>query len=225
MTTSDLFTSEVVLRLGPVPVTRTMVTSAVVSAVLVGTLAWVGRQVRTRPEGRPAALGRLLVRFLAQLVEQTAGRPSPRLEVFAGTLFLFILASAVLGQLPGVSPPTSSLPTAVALAVLVFLAVPVAGIRARGALGYLRHYLQPSPLLLPLHVISELSRTIALALRLFGNMMSGQLVVALMVALVGFLVPVPLMALDLLIGALQAYIFTTLGCVYVGAAIQLGEHE
>jgi len=110
-----------------------------------------------------------------------------------------------------------------ALAVLVFLAVPVAGIRARGVRGYLAGYFRPNPLLFPLHVISELSRTLALALRLFGNMMSGQLVVAVIVALVGVLVPVPLMALDLLIGCLQAYIFTILASVYIGAASQLEE--
>ena len=101
--------------------------------------------------------------------------------------------------------------------------VPVAGIAARGPRGYLVHYVRPNPLLFPLHVVSELSRTVALALRLFGNMMSGHLVVGLIVALVGPFVPVPLMALDLLIGLLQAYIFTVLACVYIGAAIRVGE--
>ena len=91
--------------------------------------------------------------------------------------------------------------------------------------GYLTDYVRPNPLLFPLHVISELSRTVALALRLFGNMMSGHLVVALLVALAGLFVPVPLMALDLLIGLLQAYIFTVLACVYIGAAIRVGEGE
>ena len=107
----------------------------------------------------------------------------------------------------------------------MFVAVPIAGIQKLGIVGYLAHYLRPNPLLLPLHVISELSRTLALALRLFGNMMSGHLVVSLIVAMVGALVPVPLMALDLLIGFLQAYIFTILACVYVGAAIRIGESE
>lgn len=121
--------------------------------------------------------------------------------------------------------PTADLPAAAALATLVFAAVPVAGVRARGLGGYLRHYLRPTPILFPLHVISELSRTVALALRLFGNMMSGHLVVALIVALVGVLVPVPLMALDLLIGLLQAYIFTILTAVYIGAAARVGEQS
>lgn len=110
-------------------------------------------------------------------------------------------------------------PIPVTLAVVVFLAVPVAGIRARGLRGYFR----PHPLLAPLHVISELSRTVALSVHLFGNMMSGHLIVAMLVAPTGFLVPIPLMALDVLIGLLQAYIFATLATVYVGAAIQATE--
>ncbi len=221
----DLFSDQVLAEWGAIPLTSTMISSAAVSVLLVVSMAWVARAVREQPDGRLAAGGRMTFRFLADLVRQSAGRPSPTLEVFGGSLFLFIFASVLLGQLPGVRTPTSNLAAAAALAFLIFIAVPVAGIRARGPLGYLRRYLRPNPLLLPLHLISELSRTVALALRLFGNMMSGQLVVALIVALAGFLVPVPLMALDLLIGFLQAYIFTILGCVYIGAAIQVGEEQ
>jgi F-type H+-transporting ATPase subunit a len=101
--------------------------------------------------------------------------------------------------------------------------VPIAGIRANGVRGYLKHYLSPNPLLFPLHILSELSRTFALSVRLFGNMMSGHLIVALLVALAGLFVPTPLMALDLLIGLLQAYIFAILATVYIGAAIRTGD--
>jgi F-type H+-transporting ATPase subunit a len=219
----EIFTEQVFLWLGPWPVTRTMATSALTSLLLV-LLAWrVARAVVHRPGSRLAAAGRLGYGYLRDLVTQAAGRPSPGLEVLAGTLFLFILGAAVLGQLPSIPTPTSNLSATGALAAIVFVAVPVAGIRARGVRGYLGHYFRPNPVLFPLHVVSEMSRTLALALRLFGNMMSGQLVVALFVALVGLVVPVPLMALDLLIAALQAYIFTILASVYVGAAIQVGE--
>lgn len=154
---------------------------------------------------------------------EAVGRPSHGLEIFSGSLFLFIAGATVVGELPSVPAPTANLAATSALAVLVFLAVPFAGIRAQGLSGYLKHYFRPNPVLFPLHLISELSRTLALALRLFGNMMSGHLIVALFVALVGLLVPVPLMALDLLIGLLQAYIFTILASVYIGAAIRIGE--
>ena len=203
----EIFSDPVLAWLGPVPVTRVMVTSAATSAVLIALALVLARAVVRRPAGRTAA----------------AGRPSPMLEVFGGTLFLFISGAAVIGQLPGVPAPTSNLPATAALAVLVFVAVPFAGVRAQGPLGYLAGYFKPNPLLFPLHLISELSRTLALALRLFGNMLSGHLVVAMIVALVGLFLPVPLMALDLLIGLLQAYIFTVLACVYVGAAIRVGE--
>ena len=222
---AEIFTDRVLAWLGPVPVTRTMLTSAATSVMLVAVFAWLGRAVVRRPFGRLAAAARLTLGFLRDLVTEAAGRPSPGLEVFAGTLFLFITGAAVVGQLPGVPAPTANLSATSALAVLVFLAVPVAGVRVHGAAGYLRHYFRPNPLLFPLHLVSEISRTLALALRLFGNMMSGHLIVALIVVLVGPLLPVPLMALDLLIGLLQAYIFTVLASVYLGAAIRIGEED
>ncbi|HUB08801.1 MAG TPA: F0F1 ATP synthase subunit A [Myxococcales bacterium] len=217
----EIFGDRVLLWLGPVPLTRTMATSALTSLLLVAACALAARAVLGRPEGRLAAAGRLTFGFLHDLVTDAAGGPAPNLEIFAGSLFLFIAGAAVVGQLPEVPNPTSNLAATSALAILVFLAVPVAGIRARGPLGYLKEYFRPSPLLFPLHLISEISRTLALSMRLFGNMMSGQLIVAVLVALVGLIVPVPLMALDLLIGFLQAYIFTILASVYVGAAIQI----
>lgn len=221
----EIFSERVLVWLGPVPITATMVTSALTSLALVIGFGLLTMAVLRRPSGRLAAAGRLSFGFLHKLVTEAVGRRSPGLEIFSGSLFLFISGAAVLGQLPRIAAPTSNLAATSALAALVFLAVPVAGIRAHGPLGYLKHYFRPNPLLFPLHVVSELSRTLALALRLFGNMMSGHLIVALIVVLVGLIVPVPLMALDLLIGFLQAYIFTILASVYVGAAIRVGEGE
>ncbi len=117
--------------------------------------------------------------------------------------------------MPGVHPATANLATTSALATIVFLAVPIAGVRAQGAWNYVKRYFQPNPLLFPLHLISEVSRTLALSVRLFGNIMSGHLVVAILFSLSGLLVPTPLMALDLLIGLLQAYIFAVLATVYL----------
>jgi F-type H+-transporting ATPase subunit a len=219
----QIFGETVVLWLGRVPVTATMLTSLLISLALVGVVLVLRLGLSRSPSGTPAALALLTVEWIDRLVREVVGRPEPALVTLSGSLFLFIAACNLAGQLPGVRPPTASLATTSALAVIVFLAVPVAGIRARGVRGYLLGYFRPNPLLLPLHVISELSRTLALSMRLFGNMMSGHLIVALLVALTGFLVPMPLMALDMLIGLLQAYIFAVLATVYVGAAIRTGE--
>lgn len=219
----QIFGEVVVLWIGRIPVTATMITSFFISLALVG-VVWVLRVALSRsPSSTPATLALLTVEWLDRLVRDVAGRAEPALVALSGSLFLFIAACNLAGQLPGVRPPTASLATTSALAIIVFLAVPVAGIRARGVRGYLLGYFRPNPLLAPLHVISELSRTLALAMRLFGNMMSGHMVVALLVMLTGFLVPMPLMALDMLIGLLQAYIFAVLATVYVGAAIRTGE--
>lgn len=222
----DLFGSAEVGTLGGIPVTAGMVGSLLVTAGLLVAAAWLGHGARHRPSSRTAAAARLLVGFLEGIAREGAGRDAPLLAVFGGTMFLFVAGSSLYGQLPGVRAPTADLVVAATLALTVFVAVPIAGVRAHGPLGYLKHYAEGGVLLAPIEVISELSRTLALALRLFGNMMSGHLVVALLVSLVGLLVPVPLMALDLAIGFIQAYIFTILACVYVGAAIQVEEsHE
>jgi F-type H+-transporting ATPase subunit a len=220
---SQIFGETVVAWLGPVPLTTTMLTSLVISLALVGVALGLRLALGRSPASLPAAVALLTVEWLDDLVRDVAGRAEPAIVTLCGSLFLFIAACNLSGQLPGVRPPTASLATTSALAILVFLAVPVVGIRARGLRGYLLGYFRPNPILAPLHVISELSRTLALSMRLFGNMMSGHLVVALLVALTGFLVPMPLMALDVLIGLLQAYIFTILATVYVGAAMRAGE--
>lgn len=218
-----IFDDPVVWHIGPIPITRTILTTVGVSLVLMALAALFRAAVKSHPEGSLAALAEMIVSWLDDLVTDIVGHPIPWLASFSGSLFLFIAACNLCGQFPGVSPPTANLATTSALALIVFFAVPIAGIANRGVKGYLRHYLSPNPVLLPLHLISELSRTLALAVRLFGNMMSGHLIVALLVALVGFLVPTPLMALDLLIGLLQAYIFTLLSTVYVGAALRSAE--
>ena len=220
---SEIFGEAIVFFVGTVPVTETMITSLSISLLLVTVALGLRLGLKRSRTGTPAALALLTVEWLDRLVRDVAGRAEPALVTLAGSLFLFIATCNLAGQLPGVRPPTASLATTSALALIVFLAVPVAGIRAHGVRGYLVGYFRPNPLLLPLHVISELSRTLALSMRLFGNMMSGHLVVALLVALTGFLVPMPLMALDVLIGLLQAYIFAILATVYVGAAIRSGE--
>lgn len=219
----SIFGEHVLGRVGPFPVTVTMVTSLLLSLALAGVARLLALRVLRRPETMLAALALLTVEWLDALVTEVVGHPEERLVTFSGSAFLFIAACNLSGQIPGTHAPTASLATTSALAATVFAAVPIAGVARLGLRGYLAHYLRPNPLFLPIHLISELSRTLALSLRLFGNIMSGHVVVALLVTLTGFLVPTPLMALDLLIGLLQAYIFAILATVYVGAAIRVGE--
>jgi F-type H+-transporting ATPase subunit a len=208
-----------VFDLGPVPVTQTMLASLGVTAVLAAGAVALRWALRHRPESTPAALARLTVAWVDDTVADIVGHPEPGVAAVVGSLFIFIAGCNLSGLLPGVHPATASLTTTSALAAIVFLTVPACGIRAQGTWRYLKHYLRPTPLMLPLHLVSEISRTVALAMRLFGNIMSTHLLVGLLVALTGFLVPMPFMALDALIGLLQAYIFAVLAAVFIGAAI------
>lgn len=220
-----IFGDPVVFQLGAVPVTETMLASLGVSFALVAAATVFRHAVLNRPDSILAALAKLTVGWLDETVTEIVGRPEPTVAAISGALFIFIAACNLSGQLPGVHPATASLSTTSALAVMVFLAIPVIGVRARGVWGYVKHYFRPNPILFPLHLVSEASRTVALAVRLFGNIMSGHLVVGLLVGLAGFLVPMPFMALDVLIGLLQAYIFAVLSTVFMGAAIGAREEE
>jgi F-type H+-transporting ATPase subunit a len=150
---------------------------------------------------------------------EEVGLENPRKYLgFLGTLFLFVAASSLCTILPGFEPPTASLSTTVALALCVFVAVPFFGIEDRGIGGYLKSYAEPTPIMLPFNLISELSRTLALAVRLFGNMMSGAMIVGILLTITPFLFPIVMTALGLLTGMVQAYIFTILAAVYIAAA-------
>lgn len=139
---------------------------------------------------------------------------------FIGTMFLFIVVSNLLSIVPWYEPPTASLSTTAALALCVFIAVPVFGIAGSGLKGYLRSYLQPNFIMLPFNIISELSRTLALAVRLFGNIMSGGLIITVLLAIAPFFFPIIMSALGMLTGMIQAYIFAILATVYITAATQ-----
>ena len=144
---------------------------------------------------------------------------------FIGTLFLFIVTCNVLAVVPGFRAPTGSLTTTTALALCVFAAVPVFGIASRGLGGYLKTYLQPSPFMLPFNLISEVTRTISLAIRLFGNIMSGAMIAAMALAIAPLFFPVIMNVLGLLIGVIQAYIFAVLALVYIASATRAHEEQ
>lgn len=210
--------SPVLFHLGPVPVAAQVVTTWGIMLVLAAA-SWAStRRLRTRPGPWQSVLEAVVETVTAQVAEVIRRDAIPFLPLL-GTLFLFIAASSLAALLPGVRSPTASAETPAALALIVFLAVHVYGIRARGIGRYLKGYLQPNPLLLPLNVLAELTRTFSLMVRLMGNMMSHEIVLAVVVTLAGFLVPVPFMVLGVLIGLIQAYIFTVLATVFIGAAI------
>lgn len=137
---------------------------------------------------------------------------------FIGTLFVFIAASNILAVVPGFQPPTGSLSTTTALAICVLLAVPIYGIAQRGVGGYMRNYIRPTVFMLPFNVIGELSRTFALAIRLYGNVMSGTVIVAILIGIAPFFFPIIMQLLGLLTGLIQAYIFAVLAMVYIASA-------
>lgn len=142
---------------------------------------------------------------------------------FLGTLFLFVAMASLFTIVPGYMPPTGSLSTTAALAICVFVAVPLFGIEESGLTEYLRAYLKPTVFMLPFNIISELSRTLALAVRLFGNMMSGTMILAILLTITPFIFPIAMSALGLLTGMVQAYIFSILAAVYIAAATRVRE--
>jgi F-type H+-transporting ATPase subunit a len=194
---------------GPITLNATIVFSWLVMAILVAGSWLITRNLSAELEiSHWQSLLEMLVLTIRDQIRQVADQEPARYLPFIGTLFLFISVSNLLSIVPGYQTPTGSLSTTLALAVCVFFAVPIYGIAQRGVLGYLKHYVQPSPILLPFHIISEVSRTFALAVRLFGNVMSGGIIVGILVSIIPLFLPVVLEAFELLIGQIQAYSLT-----------------
>jgi len=164
-----------------------------------------------------AALEIIVTTIDKQIGEVGLSQPQ-RYLAFLGTLFLFVATASLCTVIPGYLPPTGSLSTTAALALCVFIAVPYFGIREQGLAGYLKTYTEPTLIMLPFNIISELSRTLALAVRLFGNMMNGAMIIAILLTITPLLFPIVMTALGLLTGMVQAYIFSILAAVYIAAA-------
>jgi F-type H+-transporting ATPase subunit a len=219
---NDTLIPEVVFNLGPVEVTVTVIASLIVSVLLL-VFALLVRRGAGSPPSAWWVIAESLVDHLDEFMQGMSGRnPRPYTPLIA-TLALFVGLSNLMNSIPGFRGPTADLSTTAALAVIVFVAVPFFGIRERGLLAYLRHYIEPVPFLLPFEVIGEFSRTLALAVRLFGNVISGGLIVSVIVMLVGVLVPLPFMALTLATSMVHAYIFAALAMTYISASIRAQE--
>lgn len=206
---------------GAIHLNVTIAATWVLMIVLAGGSWLVTRRISAErgPSRWQLVLELVVDQMRSQIREAGAEDPHPYLA-FVGTLFLFIAGAALLAILPGFPLPTASISTTAALAATVFVAIPVFAVTARGWREYLADYVRPTPLMLPFHVVGELSRTLALAVRLFGNMMSGQLVVAIVVSIVPFLFPAVMQGFGLLIGVIQAYVFAMLSLVYVLSAVR-----
>jgi F-type H+-transporting ATPase subunit a len=211
-------TSTIIWHLGPVPITRPVATTWLILAVL-ALLCWLStRRLQRLPDGRQAVLEALVDGMTRQIEEVIRKDPRPFLPLL-GTLFIFLVVANLSGLIPGMEAPTSRIETPAALALIVFFSVHYFGARARGLRGYLASFAEPRLIMLPLNVLSQITRTFSLMVRLFGNIMSGEFVIGLVVALAGLFVPIPLMVLEIVVGVVQAYIFTVLATVFIGAAV------
>ncbi|MEZ6044006.1 MAG: F0F1 ATP synthase subunit A [Planctomycetaceae bacterium] len=212
---------EVIWQWGPLVLNRTILFTWLVMGLLV-LVSWIvtRRLTSSASMTRGQNLLEVLVTGLRNQIREVSQQEPGSYLPFIGTLFLFIVVSNILAMIPGYVAPTSSLSTTAALATCVFVAVPIYGIRNQGVRSYLKQYISPSPLMLPFNIIGELSRTLAMAVRLYGNMMSGTVIVAILIGFVPLFVPVLMQVFGLLTGVIQAYIFAVLAMVYIASATE-----
>jgi F-type H+-transporting ATPase subunit a len=210
--------SVALFHLGPVPISaQVVVTWAIMAALVMGGLI-VRRRLSLAPSATQAAFELVVETVDSQIRDTMQAEPEPY-RAFIGTLFVFVFVANWSSLIPGVAPPTAHLETDAALAFLVFLAVIIFGVRAGGLRGYLATFAAPNPIMIPLNFVESITRTFSMLVRLFGNVMSGVFVIGIVLSLAGLLVPIPLMALDLLTGAVQAYIFAILAMVFIAGAL------
>jgi F-type H+-transporting ATPase subunit a len=209
-------------NVGPLDITESSLTAWALLLCIGLLSALASRRLSPRPGIAQTALEGV-VGLIDSGIAAVAPQHARRLLPFVGSLWVFLVGANLIGLVPGLHSPTRDLSVTAALALLVFLSVHWYGIRIRGLRAYLRHYLMPNPILLPFHLIGEITRTVALAVRLFGNMMSLEMAALLVLMVAGFLAPVPLLMLHVVEALVQAYIFGMLALVYIAGAIQAQE--
>ncbi len=210
--------SVVLFHLGPLPISQAVVTTWGIMAVLILGGYLLGRRLTLVPSATQAFLELIVEAVDSQIRETMRVEPGPY-RAFIGTLFLFIFVANWTTLVPGATPPTAQMETDAALALLVFLAIIWFGVRAGGLRGYFASFAAPNLFMVPLNIVESLTRSFSMMVRLFGNVMSGVFVVGIVLSLAGLLVPIPLMALDLLTGAVQAYIFAVLAMVFISGVV------
>jgi F-type H+-transporting ATPase subunit a len=194
--------------------------SSIAITLLLCTLSLLLQRSLSRSDNKLRTVAETLYGMMQNAVQEVVPIYYPQVTPLIATLWIFVLVANLTGLIPGLHSPTANLSVTAALAIIVFFAVHWFGIRHLGLKHYLQHYLSPSPILLPFHLISEITRTLALAIRLFGNMMSLEMAALLVLIVAGFLVPVPLLMLHIIEAIVQAYIFGVLALLYIGSALE-----
>ena len=209
------------LHLGPYTLTTTVVNSWVVVAGIVVLAFLVGRRIQERPRGLQT-LAEVYYQFIEGLLESALGHADRRFVPLVGTFFLLVLGLNYAWFIPGVIPPTTDLSTTVALAVTDIVLVQIMAARVVGVRRYFKRFVEPVAVMLPMNLLEEFVKVFSLSVRLFGNLFGGDMVVASLFALIPFLVPTPVMLLEVLFGFIQALVFAMLTSVYVATA--MGHH-
>ena len=214
--------TEILFNAGPVPITAEVVTTWVIMVTLV-LVSWLAMRNAHVRGGWLQSTVEVAVEAIGDQIKAILGAdPWPYIPLL-GTLFIYLVFANLSGVLPDVVAPTAHIETPAALALIVFFSVQFFGIKEQGLGGYAKRYLEPNPLLLPLNLLSQITRSFSMMVRLFGNMMSHEFIIAIVLFLAGLFVPVPFMLLGILIGIIQAFIFTVLATVYVGGAVSTTE--
>lgn len=211
--------NELTLTIGPVVISTSIITTWGIMLVIT-VLAWISTRRLDMLPGKLQTTVEGIVVAIDEAIAAVAPEHGRQILPFIASLWLFLIIANLLSLIPGLHSPTRDLSVTSALAVLVFFSVHWFGIKTQGLKNYLHHYLSPSPILLPFHIISELTRTLALAIRLFGNMMSLEMAAMLILLVAGFLAPIPILMLHIIEALVQAYIFGMLALIYLAGAIQ-----
>jgi F-type H+-transporting ATPase subunit a len=212
----------ILFNIGTLKITGSIVMTWAIMLIL-AFVAWISTRNMKQAPGNYQVVLEGIVTAMEDSIAQVLPDKVDLVFPFVTTLWIFILVANLVGLVPGLSSPTSDLSVTASLAILVFLSVHWFGVRAEGWKAYLKHYIAPSPILLPFHLISEVSRTLALAVRLFGNVMSLQIAAVLVLMVAGLLVPVPLLMLHIVEAVIQAYLFGVLALIYIAGGIQSQE--
>jgi F-type H+-transporting ATPase subunit a len=217
---ADEMSPRVIFTIGPIQVTSTVVNTWVMMALLTVGAFFLGQSLKIRPNMLQNAI-EWLFEAIHGIISQYIGRKKTgHFFPIVATFSIFIATSNLLGLIPGLSSPTIDINTPLAIAFIVFVSVPYFGIKTRGLWNYLKHYVQPIFIMLPIEIASEIARTFSLSFRLFGNIMGEEIIIAILFLISPFILPVPMMLFSIFTGVLQAYIFTLLSCVYIGGAVK-----